>query len=531
MRRRWFYIALVLIAAYGVRPAQAQETRLEARVTFIADQTIYLNIGEDDGLQVQDTLTVYRQAERLGRLVVLSLSSSSAVTRFVVPPFSLTRGEALRITLRIPEPEVAEAEPTAVPPDTVRVHRTTLLAAANPVQGGRAAAKPLKVSGRLTLGFQWLQSTTEALGTSPDLTRTFQTPYAGLRARVEHLPMDWQLDFNMRITHRGSSSSNISPSTSLRFYQASLKRSLETVPIDVKLGRFYSTDESFSGYWDGLSVAYQQGPMRFGTVAGVQPNRANEGVSFNLPKYTLFTTYTRREGDLRYHADASFHEVRPTNQLQVHSFFGFAQTLRWQKYRVRSRIQFDRDPISSGWMVTRMQLLGAVPLGNRLLLRTRYDLRQPYQLFRAEQVIGQRRDRISGGVTVRAFKGTLSGDFTTNHSDRDGRSYTYTSFSQFPKIGVMGLGLNASMSYWTGTDRHVLNVSPGLARSFGGWYAQLRYRYDNSRFGDVTTARHGVEGALTIPVSRRIRSSVRLGAQQGGRLTQYRMFTHLWIRL
>lgn len=530
--RSWIYIVLLLLAGPGVKGLQAQEALLEARVTFIADQSVYLNIGEADGLQVQDTLVVFKAAERLGRLVVRALSSTSAVTVFVAPPFALTRGDALQVLppARRPAPTAAPP-PVAAGPDTSLVRRTPLLTAPAPGPQAPAPASPVEVHGRLTLGFQWLQSTTEAQGTQPDLTRTFQTPYAGLRARVDHLPMDVQLDLNMRLTHRGSSSSTISPATSMRVYQASLKRSLDRVPLDVKLGRFYHTEEAFSGYWDGLALAYQQGPVRVGTVAGVQPQRANEGVSFDLPKYTLFTSYAHRQGDLRYHAEASFHEVRPTNQLLVHTFFGFAQTLRWQKYRVRSRLQIDRDPASDAWRASRFQLFGAVPLGNRVLLRARYDLRQPYQLFRAEQVMGPRRDRVSAGLTLRALRGTLSGDLTTNHSARDGRSYTYSSFSQFPSIGFLGLGMQGSVSYWTGTDRHVLNVSPGLSRSFGGWYAQLRYRYDSSRFGAVTTARHGVEGAVTIPVSRRVQSSVRLGAQQGGRLIQYRLFTHLWIRL
>jgi hypothetical protein len=164
-------------------------------------------------------------------------------------------------------------------------------------------------------------------------------------------------------------------------------------------------------------------------------------------------------------------------------------------------------------------------------VRARYVMRQPYQLWQTEQVIGYQRDRSSFGLTANVFRGSISADVVSNHNDRDGHSYTYTSYVQFSDVGLLKLGLNASVNYWTRDGQTVLYFAPGLSRSFGRLFTQLRYRYDDSRFEGYQTIRHSIEGLINVSLTRRVRSSLLVGTQSGDQMSQFRLYTSVWIRI
>ncbi|NNF58113.1 MAG: hypothetical protein HKN04_07705, partial [Rhodothermaceae bacterium] len=106
----------LLVALLGL-PVLAQDgSRIEARVTFIAGQNLYLEAGRDAGLAANDTLRAFRADQLLGMLAVISTTDERAVVTFVGDLFPVTLGDVLTLERAVrppePEPSVTPAQPT-----------------------------------------------------------------------------------------------------------------------------------------------------------------------------------------------------------------------------------------------------------------------------------------------------------------------------------------------------------------------------------------------------------------------------------
>ena len=82
---------LLLLVCCGLE-AYAQETRIEVQVTYIAGQDIYLDAGQDQGIQTGDTLAVYRDEVFRGQFVVQRSTATRSVVGFAAAPFPVTLG-------------------------------------------------------------------------------------------------------------------------------------------------------------------------------------------------------------------------------------------------------------------------------------------------------------------------------------------------------------------------------------------------------------------------------------------------------
>lgn len=533
----WRMVPLVLWMVGGSGLVQAQEAELTVQVAFIAGQNMYLSAGSEAGLAVDDTLVAFRDARRLGLLQVLGITRSRAVTTFAGPAFAVTRGDTLTLVVasaRSLPPPITTPEAAA---DTVRrparvsvFTRGSTLVRLPPVEEG------IRVTGRLMLGLDLLTSKTQGQRSSFERTRVYQIPSATLKATVEDLPLALRFNVNGRVAYRSNESRlGINPTRSVRIYQLNLERALPDAPVQVRAGRFFNPAETFSGFWDGVGLAYApRGGFGAGVLAGVQPRRADEQFSTDLPKYTLFGQYRHRNptGGTRYEAGASFHQVRPNNGLRTHTFLGVAQTFWWQRVRLRQLLQLDRDPERDAWTITRFQVQGVLPAGRRVTVRGRYLLRRPYQILRTSQMVGYERTRLSAGFSVRAYQGVLSMDLATNASDRTTRSYTSTAYLTFPNIRMLGVGVSALLNYWSRADgATVLYLAPGVSRTLGRVASRLEYQFQRSTFDPITATRHAVELSLNVPLARRIRAGLLLRTQRGAYATSNRAYASLWIPL
>jgi len=85
----------VLAAVHGLDAQEA--TRARVVVGQIAGATVYIDAGTEAGVITGDTLTVARDATgpMIGRMIVLSAASRTAVLTFADDPFAITRGETL----------------------------------------------------------------------------------------------------------------------------------------------------------------------------------------------------------------------------------------------------------------------------------------------------------------------------------------------------------------------------------------------------------------------------------------------------
>jgi len=522
--RSWAGSVFVLMPAFLVGRAQAQEhTHITVVIEQLAGPDVYLRAGTADGIRAEDTLDVQQRPDGpvLGQVRVMSSTEHRSVVTLIGMPFPLTRGDSLYLSFHSARPR-GPIEPRAA---SAQVSRNL---SRRPGAAQAARATP-RVSGQFSFDFSSIHTATEGLGSDPEkVTRDFNTPTAGLRVQVSQLPGGLQFNTSARASYRSSSDNIITPSTSVRVYQASLEKSFQAMPLSVQLGRFYNRYETYSGYWDGLLLHYGKA-FGIGAAAGFEPDRLNQGFSNTLPKYSVFLDYHQYGHASGYSADVSFHQVRPDDGTPDHTFVGLSQRVRVKRFSLSQNLQVDRNPESDRWVVTRAQARASIPIGGRGDFHAGYTLRQPYQFGRSVDVIPFRRDHVTAGLTVWVGRGTLNADVATADQDGRARYYNFSSSLRFPTTGFLGLDLMVAGSYWTEAANRGVLLSPTLGRSIGGMRTRINYQYYRSQSEQATIVSHAADLSLSFPLANQIRSTVRARISIGDKLSSTGIYTSLWV--
>jgi hypothetical protein len=544
--RRGWGIALLLVLALLLMamPAAAQETvRIEARVTHVAGQNVYLDAGTDNGLAQNDTLTALRNEQALGRLVVVSATAGRAVVGFPDEPFAVTIGDQLVLLKAAAPPE--PAPPVTDVPPAAQPERPSILE--RPAAPARAsAALTPSFDGRLQLGTDILSSSTQSTADGPAFGRTFAQPFAALRAAAEGLPGGLRLDANLRAAYRYADPTPYDRPADVRVYQLSLEKAFRG--FDLRAGRFYNPYDRFGGYWDGLLLHLGDDDRGAGLAAGFQPDRADEAPSGDLPKFTAFAHHafavpTGGDRPLRVEVTALGGQVRPRgDSLQARTFAGFQQTAYAPGLSLTSELLADQDPGTGDWVLSRLGARASVTAAPGLRLNAFALSRRPYLLLDDLQLLLDRSTRVGGGVSYSMQGGPLSGATLradAAHAATEGQPSTlsFTGGLSLPRLPGAGLGLSADATVWTQDDpeegtRRGLYGGAGLDRTFGSLYARLGYRYQQSPFlpGEPLVS-HGLDALLQVAVTPRVALTLQGSVLQGDRLSSTRLYTVLWYRL
>jgi hypothetical protein len=496
---------------------QGQEQAVAVLVEHIAGNNLYLDVGTDKGLSADDTLLVYADGDGtyLGALVVLSATHERAVVTFAGAPFPVTRGKILRavFTPAVRFAEAPEASTAAAP------RRRT------PTEG-------LRLSGRLTLDVNTLQTTSRGGQVDQEpIDRYFTTPTARLRATVAHMPGDLTFRTNLRVSTRYSSDGRVQPTESYRVYEANLEKAFQVIPVQLQLGRFYNRYETYSGYWDGMLMRIGPEAFGIGGVAGFQPERSNELFSTDVGKYTGFLNLRLRGRSANYSTDLSIHQLSPRNGQPNHTFGGWSQRLQVGRFHLSNSIQVDRIGETNRWEVTQILARSSIPLGSRMDLRLRYTMYHPQTALPLPQLLRARRDQGSVGVNFLVGRGSVSLDATANRvqgTEREETSFTYTGGFTFPRTLLLGLGFNSSVNYWTQNGASAIYVSGGLSRAFGRIFWRASYQRYQTKY-QVTLLTHSGDFALTIPLSRRLYSTIQARIRRGKNLSSNNLYATVWM--
>lgn len=510
---RWVVVTIIVLVALGGRgrAAAGQERRVEAVVQQIAGATLYLSVGSEAGLAVNDTLAVSTADGRpLGSFLVLGATPGRSVVTFADTPFPVTRGQVLALVAGLP---------AEIPPESM-VGRSETPGVAQRDRGPR-------LSGRVSLQVSDLRSAVEWLGGSERIERHYLTPTFGLRATVSDLPGGITFNTNVRASYRSSTEDAVQPIGSVRMYQASLRKTFTGTPVQMQVGRFYNPFEQFSGYWDGLMVHYGGPGLGLGFATGFEPERSNEYFLGDLPKYAVFLTYGSG-GTAGYSADLSFHQVRPRTELATHTFVGWSQQLAVAAFRLDQRLQLDRNPETDRWVVTDLQAGASASIAPGVEVRARYSLRQPYLMYRTSDLVPYRRDRAGAGFTVHGPAGSIGADVTVNYVDLSDRSITYSSSFYLPRT-IAGIAWSGSASYWTRNETNTVLAASGVSRQLGPVRATAAYQFHRTAGARSTFLTHAADVTLAFPLARRLRGTLLASAQQGDNLVSYLVSGGLWM--
>jgi len=531
MRRSGFILALLVCQSI---PSLAQDKVQEVRVTYVAGANVYIAAGRSQGIFPGDTLTVFSRARKLERIEVLSSMSDRSVLRYIDESFGLEVGSILQIVREKVDAENLAYEVSPVVPVVAPEEQ---LAEEAFDAGQTEFIRPgsdLDVSGRLLIGANSLRSRTKSvLAPNESSARTYLTPYAMLSLDAEGLPHGLGLRVRMRSEYRSVSGGRASnPELSVRTYDLYLTREFEAATV--RVGRFSNQYVPTGGYWDGILIDTGDGDFGYGGSFGFVPVRSNEQVSLDMPKAALFAKFTRRSEEVTNRLETYYLEIHPTNDLLTRRLFGLRHRMNWSHFGTYSRFELDRDPQSGRWVITRLSGRLSSTLTNSMEIHGRYDLRQPYSIYRSFDVISYRRDQINAGLGYRGRSLYLSADFVWNYAydagDRrqlDGRSITGS--ASLPRL--RGVGITTSGSYWWSDLGSSMYGMVSLSRSFGKVSGRVYYQMSGSSRFETNLTTHSVATQVAFPLGPRLRSTSRIRFQKGDYVSSTAFETRLSIRL
>lgn len=529
----------VLAAALSAVPSAARtqeptgDPRVEARVRQVAGSTVYVDLGTDHGLAVGDTVPVARRGtdDTVGQLTVTVASAVRSVLSFAGPTFAVTRGEVLVFTLlrapRVEPPPVDE--PVEVSAEAARGASESVSAApaAAPVRAGstpspRAGAPEVPrvpavpASGRWALEMAVSHAASE-VGTDVDpveISRTYATPAVRLDLRAPDAVGGFELRLSTRTTYRYGTDPGFDPTWSPRVYEAALERRFDGAQL--VLGRFHSPGESFSGYWDGVSLRVGGEGFGVGAVAGLQPDRWNQLPTSELPKASVYVDFDRRTDAVRWRGDLSAHVAWPTDGAPTHTFFGLGQRLSAGALRLQQEIQIDRDPFEGGVRLSRLTARASLAASDAVDFRAGVSRRESYLIWAVdtEDLFSSRRDRADVGVSVRGGGRYLSADVGLNRDVAGNVTRSVTSSFSAPRVAG-SMGFLASASWWDGDTGHALSVAPSLSWRWGSARLRTGYRFYSSDVLGRARTTHSPDLSLDVPFSGGLRATLRVRGRWG----------------
>ncbi len=298
-RYRWHMAASsLMILAFLVGVGSADQTTVHGRVTYEAQEGVYVNVGTDGGLVQGLTGTLQFEDGRTVEFEVLHAARQSALLRLVGYPWAqrlLDQAVQLtfepRSTEQTTTPQGAEPRSQKEPPTTSAAPGTSdakefvpLLA---PVQRAPETTAPWNIShGRVELRQMFQTDADNNLGYSTTRLRS-----SGSMERIENSL--WSLTWSGDLRYRGGEAYRNHPEyqqVSPDFYQLMFQRPIEDGGF-LRFGRFVPIELPGLGYVDGVQGETRRGEgLRFGAIAGLKPDRINLDASADEPLVAGYAT-------------------------------------------------------------------------------------------------------------------------------------------------------------------------------------------------------------------------------------------------
>ncbi len=508
---------------------QVDEARVLAVVDYVAGTDFYLSVGTEQGVRESDTLPVYdgegEEGKLLGTFYVLSATGRRSVANVIGEPFAVERGGVLYLGIpadRIPvDIEGREGEEEAP------------VGAAEAVSGEDRTAgpppPPTRFHGRVSLDYDAYRTTTRwGEGPEAEETRSFNTPTFRLQTRGRNLPGGFGLGVGMRLSHRMSSDDIVQPVTSTRVYQLDLEKRFDAVPLEMHLGRFNSSFEEFSGFWDGLLLRVGPEGLGAGVAVGFEPRWSNEGFGTDRPKAMGFVDFRTGRGQKSYSGSLGFFGIRPRNGLPDRTSFGLSQRLRVGRAWIHQRLEVDRDPSGSGWDITRIQVDGSLGLVGGLEAFAGWRRWRYLPLWSPGAELGPVENRGHVGLSLWGRAGGASVDLSLDRPQEGEGGRTVSGSFYLVRTPIPGIGIGGSASYWTRADDSSFLVSPELRASAGPFTLRGGHRFYRilTRGDEVTTQFSDV--SLTFPLGGGLSFRIQGSTQWGGDLSSNRIYASIW---
>jgi hypothetical protein len=313
----WFLLLAACILC-RMDSAWAQVKNNVLSVTYISAENIYLDGGRDSGLNIGDTLEVWRGKEKIAEIQLLYLAEHTSSSKLIQARKNPQIGDRVE-----PKKLSGVSSELQIPPAPLQ-------------PGNEPAARPAEPPARSTviisgnLGVQWYQF----VDRSP-YHQDFSQPAVRFNFKAQNL---WNRAYNLRIRLR--SRYNYQPgqpgnySTGQpqqewrnRIYEFSFANDPLRTPVHFRLGRIISNTFSGAGYIDGALLQHNVSDLyHWGIFAGAQPEWQFSDSQTSIQKYGIFANYLKGEYGAGSRLEAALALVGAYHDLEISREYIYIQS-------------------------------------------------------------------------------------------------------------------------------------------------------------------------------------------------------------
>lgn len=242
---------------------------VEGTITYKSQELIYIDLGTDDGLAINDTVEIWVDREPQGMAVVRQAASKTASC------FGINRAEfenwqikdKVRFTPEQSTVEIAAVDSVEAPVDSTTILRADTLG--RYTSGSPENRNVVEVRPRETRWFGKISTRYLGVNVSQNQSANFSQPSLYLNLNVNNMAGS---NFHSNLLVRGRSrSSNDATQRQTRLYSAGVTWQEDSSPVWASVGRIYHPMLGGVGTVDGIGASYRWKTTQVGAIVGFVP--------------------------------------------------------------------------------------------------------------------------------------------------------------------------------------------------------------------------------------------------------------------
>jgi len=367
--------------------AQTKTQRI-GEIKYISQQSIYINVGRNQGVSVGDTVRVLRNHRLIGRLVVENVASHSSACKRVSGKRPFKQGDGIEIFVRVsskPAPDVSAPAVAKTPPATSKPSYQ------KKYRKRRRVVKNNQISGRIGVQSIWLNDQSGS---------NLGYKQFGMRSKIKvkrflSLPLEFQMRWRSRNHQRDRFVAGVVDESNWthRVQEFSLQYHAKNSPYEVGFGRLLSREVRGLGYVDGVAISMNlYGPWKVGVVGGTEPGLENSAFQTNEQKFGAFVTvergdYQSKRLESTFAFSGNYHSAKVSRE-----FFYFQNAFNMgSRFSVYQTVEFDvnrgwKGRTSSVFELTNFFLSTTYSPTSSLTLNASYDSRKAVRIYETRSI-------------------------------------------------------------------------------------------------------------------------------------------------
>ena len=534
-----------------------QSKRVEGKITYIAGDAYYTDIGKDKGAIRGDTL--YSKSYRNAILIIQSISRKSSYCTPIQTSQKISFGEEVFVNTTVtpaqPVPDSLTQKDTS---RNVKSDYSTLWVGALSKAGdgndslAQAASKqrivsasnqrPNQLSGRIA--FQSFMSHDRL---NPNYS--YQQPGGLINIDINRIQGSYyNLSANIRFRKTYSSRPIRSDNYPVRIYELSLEYNNPSSPFRYAAGRIFAPVINGVGNFDGVFFGYKlSNHWEVGTFGGTQPNNLNSKPDMTNSKLGIYANYKKTWSPTwRWNTTMAFSGQYYNNKIDREYFYVQNDAALGSKvyFYQNSEIGINRSNLSnrkSKIEISNFYIMGHYTPVSSIALSASYDARINVFLIQSYRAIP---DSLFDDALLQGFRGDVSWRATrqitisagTNVRTRAGESRkTYLNSAGIYYYNFLRSQYNLNYRFFLTTTPYTKanSSSYGISKQFSNLYLtatfrtyHYRYTYQNSQY-----SRNSITLDGSYSISRRLFTTFEYEYSTGKLEKADRFFIELSFRL